>query len=204
MEKDVRSLSHRALDQRDPVAQVVRDGEGRQVLVAFRNVGIALARKIAAVDVGPAQGVPDPAVGAVIRRDQFVLPGRGQLRERLGRGIGQGPADADERLERFPGIDEDVHLAFRGRLGRLEREGVGGRQAIRRAVGGGVDDRTVPRDLHHQKERQERHARPRSSKTATPRRPRTGPPHSAAPRCRARHQSASCRSAGRAPHRRRT
>ena len=132
---------HRALDQGDPVAQVVRDGERLQVLVALVDIRVALAREVTAVDVGPAQGVPDPAVGAVIGSDQFVLWGRGQFREGLGRGIGQGSADSNERLKRSPRIDEDVDLSLGCRLRRRERQRIGRRQPESGALGRGVDDR---------------------------------------------------------------
>ena len=137
----VAARGHRPLDERDLVAQIVGDREGRQGRVALGDVRVALAREITAVDVGPTQGVPDPAIGAVIRRDHVVLPRGGQLGKRLGRGIGQRSADADHGLERFPRIDEDVDLSFRGRLRGLEHQGVGGRQPEAGAVGRGVNDR---------------------------------------------------------------
>src|SRR3989441_3718919 len=117
----VPARGHRSPNERDPEPQVVRDGEGGQVLVPLVDVRVALAREVTAVDVGPAQGIPDHPVGAVIRLQQLFLSCSGQFREGLGRGIGQRPADSNHGLERFPRIDEDVYLPFGGRLRWLER-----------------------------------------------------------------------------------
>src|SRR3989441_11652021 len=61
----VPARGHRSPNERDPEPQVVRDGEGGQVLVPLVDVRVALAREVTAVDVGAAQGIPDPPVGAV-------------------------------------------------------------------------------------------------------------------------------------------
>src|SRR3989454_2697164 len=68
----VPARGHRPPDERDPEPQVVRDGEGVQVLVTLIDIRVALAREVAAVDVGPGQRVPDPAVGAVIRSEEHT------------------------------------------------------------------------------------------------------------------------------------
>src|SRR5436309_9995446 len=75
----VAARGHRSLDQGDSVAQVVRDGEGGQVLVTLVDIRVALAREVTAVDVGPGQGVPDPSVGAVIRGQQLFCRAAGSF-----------------------------------------------------------------------------------------------------------------------------
>src|SRR5205814_10162637 len=50
---------HRALDKGNLVAQVGCDGEGGEGGIAFRYVGIARAREVAAVDVGAPESVSD-------------------------------------------------------------------------------------------------------------------------------------------------
>src|SRR5205823_1368959 len=61
-------------------------------------------------------------------------------------------ADSHQGLERFPRIDEDVDLSLRGRVRRLEHQGVGGRQPEGSALGRGIDDRALrgdgPRQQH--------------------------------------------------------
>src|SRR5205807_7330226 len=103
-------------------------------------------------------------------REHFVLPCGGQFGEGLGRGIRQCSADADQGLERFPRIDEDVDLSLRGRVRRLEHQGVGGRQPEGSALGRGVNDRRR-RGLQRQHQAsifENRHAPRATNRTPTP------------------------------------
>ncbi len=86
--------------------------EAVQIRVAVLDVGVALAGKIAAMDMGAAERVADAVLRVKIGPQNFLLLVRRQLVERLRRGIRQGAADADDGLESLGRIHKNVRLLF--------------------------------------------------------------------------------------------
>jgi hypothetical protein len=110
------------LDERDAIFLVVLDAEAFQALIAFLNIGVARARKIATADVGARQRVADARRGAVVGLQKLLLLGLRQLGKGLGRSISECPADTKERLVRVARVYKHAYLRFERLRGRLKTE----------------------------------------------------------------------------------
>ena len=136
---------HRFFDERDLVFFIVGNVESAQAFVAVLHVRVHVAGKIAAVDVGPSEGVADPFFGIVVGGQKFLLAGGREFGESLRRGVGDGAADADEGLKLVTRVDEDAGLVFKRLAEGFELESSGWTEAVVGTVGSGVHSHAGPR-----------------------------------------------------------
>jgi hypothetical protein len=122
------------------VAPVVVEREVPELRVPRHlGIGVALAREVAAVDVGAAEAVADAFLAVEVRGEDLLLPPGRQLRPRLRRGVGEGAAEALDGLEGLRGIDDDGRHVLVGLVERLERDGGLLGQAVVGVAGGEPD-----------------------------------------------------------------
>ena len=114
--------SNRFLNKGDFVLFVVGDAERAQPGVPLIDIGVHVARKVATVDIGTAEGIADAFVAGEISLQKFGLLSGGQFGKGLGGGVGKGGADAQEGLKGLGGIGKDAGLVFKrlaeGRKGK--------------------------------------------------------------------------------------
>src|SRR5882672_6419771 len=84
---------YRLLDEGYAVLLVMGHAEGLQQAVVLAGIGIAPAGKIAALDAGPSQVVPDTPDGIVISGQQLFALRLRQFGKGLGRSVGQRTPD---------------------------------------------------------------------------------------------------------------
>ena len=111
----------RPLNHRDALDFVRRDGKRGQRRVAFVDVGVASQPKVARVDAGPDDVVPN-ALRTEIGVQQGLLLGFTQQRKHLGGGVRDCPSNSQVSLEFLGGVHKNGHLGFQGLVGRLKFE----------------------------------------------------------------------------------
>ena len=123
---------HYLLYERNAELLIVLHAESFQGRVLVGHVGIAVTRKVAAVNVGAGQRVANAGCGAVISLKKFLLLWLGQLGKSFGRGISQCPTNAEHGLEAVARVDEYAHLGFYGLPGGGEWKRLTRREALGR------------------------------------------------------------------------
>ena len=118
---------------------VVVDAERAQLFVAFVYIGVAVAREIAAVNVGSCERVTDAFAVVEVSSENFLLLSLRQFRKHFCRCISECATDSNNRLKSFCGIDEHADLGLEGLAHVLERQLVGLREAVISFVRGCVD-----------------------------------------------------------------
>jgi hypothetical protein len=103
---------NRLLDEGNAKLLVVLDAERLQFFVAFSDVGVTAAREVATVNVSACERVTDAVLAIEMGFEKLLLFRLWELCKRLRGRIGERAADAQKRLERLRGIDEDADLCF--------------------------------------------------------------------------------------------
>jgi len=121
---------HYLLDKRNAELLIVLYAESFQGRILVCHVGVAIARKVAAVNIGAGQRIANAGRGAIVSLKKLLLLRLRQLGKGFGRGVGERPANAEHGLKAVAGVDEYAHLGLDGLSGGLKREVLAGCEAL--------------------------------------------------------------------------